>query len=111
MESISETENKLLGRKQVIAKTTSDGSTVSRVKVRKELSKKFKVDEGQVIINSIKSIFGSLDVKVDCDIYEKKDNIAKVESKYIIARNTTAAVEEVEETKDAQAKSEAPKEA
>ena len=87
MEIISQNENKLLGRKDVMASITSDGATVSRTSVRKELSKKFKVDEAQVIINSINSIYGSLNVQVDAVVYDKKDAIDKITTEHILKRN------------------------
>ena len=96
MEVVNNFENKLLERREVKVVIESDGPTVSRDKVKAELAKKFKAKEDMIIIDSINSNFGSLDVEVNANIYSKKDVLERLTPKHILNRNTKAPVKEEE---------------
>lgn len=101
MEVKKEFDNKLLGRKEVLVSLQSEGPTINRNSVREQLSKKYKKDKTLVIINSINSEYGSLNVLVDANIYEKKETVAKLTAKHLQERNKIEEVVVEESTQQA----------
>ena len=88
MEVVKESDNKLLGRKEVLVQFETEGSTHAREKVKEEIAKKFKVKENLVVVNSIKSHYGSLNVLVSANVYDKKETLERLTSKHIADRNS-----------------------
>ncbi len=97
MEIIKNFENKLLNRKQVTAKIKVDGTTISRAEAKSKLAKALKVEEDLIIIKEIKSHFGSLDVIVEANVYDSKENLEKNARPHLIKRNNPQKTEEGEE--------------
>ena len=109
MEIVKDFDNKLLNRKEVIAKFDGDGATPARSAVRKDIAKKLKVDEKLIIINKISSHFGGTDVSVKANVYGDAETLNKVTPEHLVKRNAIPEVEEapVEEAAPAPAAEEA----
>ena len=88
MEVVKESDNKLLGRKEVLVQLETEGQTHTRAKVKEEIAKKFKTKENLVVVNSIKSRYGSLNVLVSANVYDKKETLERLTSKHIANRNS-----------------------
>ncbi len=88
MEVVKESDNKLLGRKEVLVQIETEGPTHARAKVKEEIAKKFKTKENLVVVNSIKSHYGSLNVLVSANVYDKKETLERLTSKHIVNRNS-----------------------
>lgn len=91
-------DNKLLKRREVVASFTSDGPTVTRAFARKEIAKQLKSDEKLIIVSKIKTTFGSRDVEVQANVYEKRDQLELLTPKHLLERNKIE--ESAEEKKD-----------
>lgn len=87
MEIIENKENKLLGRKEILAKMSSDGATPRRVQVKKEIAKKLKVDESLVIVNSVENAFGDTNVNIRAKVYENKESLERNARPHMVKRN------------------------
>ena len=88
MEVVKQFDNKLLGRKEVLVNVETEGPTHARANVREEIAKKFKTKENLVVVNSIKSHYGSLNMFVSANIYDKKETLEKLTSKHMMNRNS-----------------------
>lgn len=99
MEVVKDFENKLLDRKEILVKLSSEGVTPNKVDVKAQLAKKFKAKEELIVINKISSTFGSRDVVVDASIYNKEEVLKRLTPGHILKRNTVevAAAAEGEE--------------
>ena len=97
MEIVKNNENKLLGRNEVTAKLTVEKATLSRADAKSKLAKALKVEEDLIIVKKIKSIFGSLDVVIEANIYDSKESLEKNARPHLVKRNAPAAVEAEEE--------------
>lgn len=98
MEIIKDIENKLLGRREIVAKLVSESSTPKRVEIKKTLAKKLKVDESLVIVNHIGSYFGDSDIRVRAKVYNSEEALKKNARPHMVKRNAVAnAAEEASE--------------
>jgi len=97
MEIVNNKENKLLGRKEVTAKLTVEKATLSRADAKSKLAKALKVEEDLIIIKKIKSVFGSLNVVIEANIYDSKESLKKNARPHLIKRNSPAAAPTEEE--------------
>jgi len=88
MEIIKNFENKLLRRKQVIAKTEVSDKTISRKETKAQLAKLLKVKEDSIIIKEIKSHFGSKEVIIEANVYANNEELQKTARSHLIKRNT-----------------------
>ena len=93
MKVVSEKENKLLKRKELLVHFEGQTSTLSRVQVRAELVKKLKASENLLVI----SHFGSRDFDVRVYVYESEEALKKATSEHIMNRNFPKAEGEGEE--------------
>ncbi len=87
MEIVENFENKLLNRRQIVAKETVSKSTISRKDAKASLAKLLKVSEDLIIIKEIKSVFGSLDVMIEANVYDSKELLEKNARPHLIKRN------------------------
>lgn len=78
---MKEDEMPLLARKELVLNIESDGKTPSRVEVKEAIAKKFNVDKKLVAIKEIKQGFGSTTVQADVRIYEKEEDLLKLEKR------------------------------
>lgn len=74
---LSEKENKLINRKEIIAKIEFTDKTPSNVDVKKKIAEHFKVDEKLIVINHIFQDFGIKEGKVYADIYNSEESFKK----------------------------------
>ena len=85
LEVISEKENTLYDRKEVVVKLDKLEITPSRKEVLEELGKKFGHKDG-IIIERIDQMFGRKEVTVSARIYAKPEDAKKYEQDYLAAR-------------------------
>ncbi len=81
-------ENPLLYRKEIRFVVIHEGEgTPSRAIVKEELAKKLKEKTGNIIIDYIRSHFGSQKSIGYAKVYKSLDDAKKIEPEYIIKRN------------------------
>jgi len=97
MEIVKNFENKLLGRKEIIAKLEVENATISRVEVKLKLAKTLKVDEKLIIIKEIKTHFGSKFVNVFANIYDNEKVLNETSRDHLVKRNTPKKKDEEEQ--------------
>lgn len=97
MEFIKDFENKLLSRREVIAKLEVNKETLSRKDAKAQIAKALKVDEKLIIVKEIKTHFGSKLVQVTANIYENEKVMKITAREHLIKRNAPAPVEEAAE--------------
>ena len=97
MEIVKNFENKLLNRKQITAKLTVEGATLSRADAKANIAKALKVEEDLIIIKEIKSTFGSTEVVVEANVYDSKENLEKNARPHLIKRNNPASTDAEEQ--------------
>ncbi|MBI2565084.1 hypothetical protein HYV79_03810 [Candidatus Woesearchaeota archaeon] len=93
---ISQQNNKVIGRKEIIAELPFQGPTPSLKDVQNWLAKDQKVDSKQVIVHHVYTKFGVTKAVVHARIYDSSD--------------TAKFLEKIEEVKPKEVKTEAPKE-
>ena len=76
---ISEYNNELLGRKDIVAEVDFSGATPSKVDISKMIASKTGVDEKLVIIKVIDTEYGNQKAKVKAFAYNSKDDLKKLE--------------------------------
>ena len=106
MEVVNQVENKLLGRKELNLKIPGNGKAMSRDQIRSEIAKKNKAKEENIVIDNIKSHFGSRDLDVTAYIYENKEVSSKLTRKHMQKRNEIVVPEVPEEEVAAPAETE-----
>lgn len=95
MEIVKDFENKLLKRRELEVELQTDGATLSRDKVKTQLVKELKVeDENLLVVEKIKSHFGSTIVSVFVTVYEDEKAMKVLTPQHIIKRNTAPEAEE-----------------
>lgn len=90
-------ETPLLARKRVTAIAHYEGTTPSRIQIRKEIASKVKSDEDLVIIRHIYTKFGSRDAKIIAHVYNDKAMVEKLEGKKLIDKHSGKKAEKKEE--------------
>lgn len=83
-------ETPLLSRKRVTFTIEYEGTTPSRLDVRKELAKKLGVDESLVVIKHIYGRYGIKKSKVIANVYTNLDELKKVEDNYMLVKHGLA---------------------
>ena len=111
----SKKENPLLQRTEVHFTVHHQGEkTPKRDLIRSELAEQLNVKKDAVIVNHMKSSFGSTDTTGYAKIYKNGDSAKEWEKKYLIKRNPISGggkkKEKTEETAEAPTSEEAPKE-
>lgn len=97
---VKEKDNKLLSRKRVTFEGVADSSTPSRLTLKDYIAKQVKKNPETVIIRHVYTRYGSRKIRVIAHVYDKADDIAKVEEKSSIKRNMPPKKESEEETED-----------
>ncbi len=111
----SKKENPLLQRTEVHFTVHHQGEkTPKRDLIRSELAEQLNVKKDAVIVNHMKSSFGSTDTTGYAKIYKNGDSAKEWEKKHLIKRNPISGggkkKEKTEETAEAPTSEEAPKE-
>lgn len=83
---ISEVENKLFDRKEIVCSVTLDDRTLSKDEAKKELCKKMNLNPDSTIITRIDQSFGVKHCTLHAHTYTKSSDIEKFEKKHILAR-------------------------
>ncbi len=105
---ISEKNNPMLSRREIVFKVTYDEATPSRKSIVDRLAATMNSKQGLVIVDSIKTEFGKRESIGYAKIYENADRVKQVERPHIIERNMFTKPEG-EGTAKAEAKTEEPK--
>lgn len=91
IEISSRKENKLLNRTELeLTVTHADSPTPKRDEVRELISKTLGTGKEGVVIDNMKSSFGSHQTRVFAKVYQDKDSALKIENKHILLRNKLA---------------------
>lgn len=96
MNITNEKKNVLLKRTEVSLSFPGLDKPLERKAVKTQVAKHFKVEEDLVIVNHVKTHFGSRDVEVEAYVYDSKEALEKVTPKHTLKRNT----EEVAESEE-----------
>jgi small subunit ribosomal protein S24e len=101
---LSEKNNALLKRREVVFKIFHDKETPSRKSVVERLAATMNSRPGLVIVDSLKTEFGKRETVGYAKIYETEERARQVERSHIVERNTFG-------TKETKAEPEAKQEA
>lgn len=86
---IDQKENKLLNRLEIVAIVNHPKeATPKREEIRKRIAAIMGKNPDLVVIRKILSFFGWPKSKVLANIYENKEDLLKLEPKYILKRNS-----------------------
>lgn len=85
---ISNTDNKLLSRKEISFSVEQSGSTVTRAEVSKELCKKLNLNPDGMVIVRIDQSFGTRESRGLAHSYENKQTLERYESKKLSGKGT-----------------------
>jgi len=94
MEIIENKENKLLGRKEIVAKLANTGATPKRADIKASIAKVLKVDGDLVIVNEVSNSFGDSNIKIKAKVYDSKEVLEQNARPHMVKRNTTEVVAE-----------------
>ncbi len=85
---LSETENKLLNRKEIEFEITHPtSSTPKRLDIRKKIAAQFNKEENLTLIIQLDTKYGIGLTKGQARLYENATDIKKIEPAYMIKRN------------------------
>lgn len=90
IEIVSQTENKLLGRKELTSKIGFSGPTPNRKEIRSTIGGKIAANPELIVLNNVKNEFGSTTVTVTAHIYDNADVMKKNELYYVLVRDGLA---------------------
>ncbi|MDP2717301.1 MAG: 30S ribosomal protein S24e [Candidatus Micrarchaeota archaeon] len=93
LEIVSETDNKLFGRKEVCAKFTHIAATPSRKDAVEALAEKFG-HKDSIVIDEINQRFGRKEADVLAKIYDSPEQAKSVEPKHRFTRGQPKAKKE-----------------
>ncbi len=96
MEIKSNTENKLLKRKEIEALVADKEASMSRHDIKAQIAKAVKAKPELVVVENIDNHFGSKDVLVKAFVYDDETTLKRLTSEHMIKRNTAPAVEAAE---------------
>ncbi len=91
---ISEKNNPLLNRREVVFKVLHDEATPSRKSIVERLAATMNSKEGLVMVDSLKTDFGKRETIGYAKIYENAERAKEVERNHIVERNTFTKAEE-----------------
>lgn len=95
----SDKKNELLSRREVEFTITYNGATPTRKMVQAKIAAMVNAGKDQVVLDTMKSRFGISILKGSARIYEKSEDLRKIERSYLMARGGVA--EEVFGAQDA----------
>lgn len=91
--------NEVLGRSEIIAELMQK-EVPSKIEVTKALTAQLNTKPELVIIKKIDSKYGQQKVIVDANVYDKEEEMNKIERKYMLKRNETKKEEGNEQAKE-----------
>lgn len=80
-------EQPLMSRTLLKGVVTYDAAPPNFVELKKQVASALKVDESLVVVQSLKSLFGTRKSDLEVHVYKSKEGLDSFESKVIIARN------------------------
>ncbi len=87
LDIVSENENRLLHRTELVARITSEDKTPSREEVVKMIAAKKNVPENLVIVDKIEQKFGTRVSEAFIKIYESEHALKQIEPEYKLKRH------------------------
>jgi small subunit ribosomal protein S24e len=106
LEVKSKKETPLLSRTRVNASITYKGATPSLLDVKQKITSALKVKDNLVAVRHVYTKFGAEKAKVIAHVYEKHDDLMKMEDKKTLLKNKYVKTEE-ELKKEAEEKAKA----
>ncbi|MFQ5800317.1 MAG: 30S ribosomal protein S24e [Candidatus Hydrothermarchaeales archaeon] len=106
---LSEKENPLLKRKEVVVRILHSGATPTRSEIRNKLVAKLNADSNTLILSPLEQRYGSAETLAKVKIYRSKERALQVESRHIIRKNFHPK-EKVKKPKEEKEKAEKPAE-
>jgi len=85
-EITSDTRNELLSRREIRFTLRYDGATPSRLQVIGKLCALFNVKEQQVVLDSLKTSFGRMDLVGKARVYDTEEGRKKTERAHLMER-------------------------
>ena len=93
-EITSDKRNELLSRREVRFTLRYDGATPSRMQIIGKVCALLNVKEQQVVLDSLKSGFGKMELTGEARIYENEESRTKTERAHLMARGMPKPKEE-----------------
>ena len=93
-EITSDKRNELLSRREVRFTLRYDGATPSRMQIIGKVCALLNVKEQQVVLDSLKSSFGRMELNGEARIYENEESRTKTERAHLMARGMPKPKEE-----------------
>jgi small subunit ribosomal protein S24e len=93
-EITSDKRNELLSRREVRFTLRYDGATPSRMQIIGKVCALLNVKEQQVVLDSLKSSFGRMELTGEARIYENEESRKKTERAHLMARGMPKPKEE-----------------
>ena len=93
-EITSDKRNELLSRREVRFTLRYDGATPSRMQIIGKVCALLNVKEQQVVLDSLKSSFGKMELTGEARIYENEEGKKKTERAHLMARGMPKPKEE-----------------
>ncbi len=90
----SDVRNELLNRREIEYVLTYAGATPSRAQVRGKLAATLNLNENLVVIDSLKTRFGAMELEGTARIYDSEMSRDRTEPKYLMARGVPKKAEE-----------------
>ncbi len=90
----SDVRNELLNRRELQFLLSYSGATPSRAQVRDKLSATLNLNESLVVIDRLKTRFGTMELEGMARIYDSAESRDRTEPKYLIARGAPRKAEE-----------------
>lgn len=94
---LKERDTPLLSRKRVTCEVLYEGATPSRLELKKSVAKQLKADEKLVILKHIYTKFGKQKAKVIAHVYEKEEDLKKLEHEKLVAKHSPKKEEKKED--------------
>jgi small subunit ribosomal protein S24e len=101
IEVIKEQHNALLDRKELQIKIKHPGATPGRIEVKNKVAADLKVEPDLVIVDNMKTAFGTKETIAYIKVYESTEVAQQIEREHILKRNQSSSPEpagEAEET-------------
>lgn len=88
------TRNELLQRKEIEFTLRFDGATPRRSLITGKLAALLNVNEKQLVLDSLKTIFGTTEIRGSARIYDTEEQRARTERPYLMTRGIQKPKEE-----------------
>jgi small subunit ribosomal protein S24e len=83
---ISQTHNKVIGRKEIKADVVYVDVHPKRQEIRESIAKAINAEPANVIVSRIRNNFGLRKSRIDANVYDSPDDVKKYELRYKLVR-------------------------